>query len=340
MRKGCYLILLFFWTTLQLFAQREITVQDFTTDNKFIQRQVYGINWMKDGKTYSVLESNRIVKYNLANNSSEVIVDCSLLTPQLGVASYAFSNDEKKILLLTSFTSIYRRSYKGEYYIYDIQTKTLTRLSQGGKQSYATFSPDGSKVAFVRENNLYFVNLINNQEVQVTNDGKFNEIINGSTDWVYEEEFTFVVGFYWSPNGDKLAYYRFDETAVKEYNMQVWGRTLYPKDYRFKYPKAGEANSAIEIWIYDLATKKKVKAELGSLADTYVPRVMWTQDPNTLSVRTLNRLQNDLKLFHTDATSGQSVVVLNQKSDTYIDLEFTMTSSISLMENNFFVRAK
>jgi dipeptidyl-peptidase-4 len=323
MRKGCYLILLFFWTTLELFAQREITVQDFTTDNKFIQKQVYGINWMKDGKTYSVLESNRIVKYNLANNSSEVIVDCSLLTPQLGVASYAFSNDEKKILLLTSFTSIYRRSYKGEYYIYDIQTKTLTRLSQGGKQSYATFSPDGSKVAFVRENNLYFVNLINNQEVQVTNDGKFNEIINGSTDWVYEEEFTFVVGFYWSPNGKKLAYYRFDETAVKEYNMQLWGRTLYPKDYRFKYPKAGEANSAIEIWIYDLATKKKVKAELGSLADTYVPRVMWTQDPNTLSVRTLNRLQNDLKLFHTDATSGQSVVVLNQKSDTYIDLEFT-----------------
>ena len=103
-----------------------------------------------------------------------------------------------------------------------IETKSLSRLSEGGKQSYAKFSPDGTKVAFARDNNLYFVNLINKQEVQVTNDGKFNEIINGSTDWVYEEEFSFVVGFYWSPNGEKLAYYRFDETAVKEYNMQVW----------------------------------------------------------------------------------------------------------------------
>jgi dipeptidyl-peptidase-4 len=323
MRKRHYLILLSFWTTFELFAQREITVQDFTTDNKFVQRQVHGINWMKDGKNYSVLESNRIVKYNLANSSSEVIVDCSLLTPQLTVASYSFSSDEKKILLLTSFASIYRRSYKGEYYVYDIETKTLTRLSEGGKQSYATFSPDGNKVAFVRENNLYFVTLSNKQEVQVTNDGKFNEIINGSTDWVYEEEFTFVVGFYWSPKGDKLAYYRFDETAVKEYNMQIWGKSLYPKDYRFKYPKAGEANSAVEIWIYDLASTKKIKADLGSLVDTYVPRVKWTQDPNILSVRTLNRLQNNLKLFHTNATNGASVVVMDQKSDTYIDLEFT-----------------
>jgi len=239
------LVLLSFWTTFQLFAQREITVNDFTTDNKFIQREVYGINWMNDGQYFSALESNRIVKYNVTNSSSEVIVDCSLLAPQLRVTSYMFSNDERKILLLTSFASIYRRSYKGEYYVYDIQTKTVTRLSEGGKQSYATFSPDGSKVAFARGNNLYVVNLSSKQEVQVTNDGKFNEIINGSTDWVYEEEFSFVVGFYWSPNGEKIAYYRFDETAVKEYNMQVWGTSLYPKDYRFKYPKAGEANSAV-----------------------------------------------------------------------------------------------
>jgi dipeptidyl-peptidase-4 len=323
MRKRHYFILLLFWATFEVYAQPEITVQDFTTDNKFLQKEVYGITWMNDGKFYSVLESNRIVKYNVANGTSEVIVDCSLLSPQLRVASYEFSSDEKKILLLTSFASIYRRSYKGEYYVYDIQTKSLSRLSQGGKQSYATFSPDGTKVAFARENNLYFVNLLNKQEVQVTNDGKFNEIINGSTDWVYEEEFSFVVGFYWSPNGDKLAYYRFDETAVKEYNMQVWGRSLYPKDYKFKYPKAGEANSAVEIWIYDLASTKKIKADLGASVDTYIPRVKWTQDPNTLSVRTLNRLQNDLKIFHTNATNGASVVVLNQKNDTYIDLEFT-----------------
>jgi len=323
MRKRHYLILLSLWTTIEVFAQREITVNDFTTDNKFIQRDVQGINWMKDGMYFSTLESNRILRHNVTNNSTEIIVDCAFLTPQLRVVNYSFSNDEKKILLLTSFESIYRRSYKGDYFVYDIPTKSLTRLSEGGKQSYATFSPDGSKVAFVRGNNLYFVNLSNKKETQVTNDGKFNEIINGSADWVYEEEFTFVVGFYWSPNGEKLAYYRFDETAVKEYNLQVWGKAVYPKDYRFKYPKAGEANSTIEIWIYDLVSTKRTKADVGSLADTYVPRVKWTSDPNILAIQTLNRLQNNLKLFHANAASGASVVVLDQKSDTYIDLEFT-----------------
>jgi dipeptidyl-peptidase-4 len=310
-------------TSIGVFAQREISVQDFTTNDKFVQKDVKGINWMNDGKFYTVLEFNKIVKYNIASGSSEVVVDCSLLTPRLQVHSYSLSGDEKKILLLTSFASIYRRSYKGEYFVYDTQTKNLSRLSDGGKQSYAKFSPDGSKVAFVRDNNLYFVNLTNKQEVQVTSDGKFNEIINGSTDWVYEEEFSFVVGFYWSSNGQKLAYYRFDEGAVKEYNMQVWGKTLYPKDYRFKYPKAGEANSTIEIWIYDVTNSKKLKADLGNLNDTYVPRMKWTQDPNVLSVRTLNRLQNNLKTFHTNATTGTSIVVLDQKSDTYIDMEFT-----------------
>ena len=311
------------WVSITAFGQREITVADFTTSNKFIQKDVYGISWMKDGQFYTVLESNKVVKYNIASGSSEVLVDCSAITPRLQVDSYSLSSDEKKILLLTSSTSIYRRSYKGEYYVYDTQTKNLSRLSDGGKQSYATFSPDGSKVGFVRDNNLFFVNLHNKQEVQVTSDGKFNEIINGSTDWVYEEEFTFVVGFYWSPDGKKLAYYRFNETAVKEYNMQVWGKSLYPTDYRFKYPKAGEANSSVEIWIYDVTNSRKTKADLGDLNDTYIPRVKWTADPNILSVRTLNRLQNNLKTFHTDATNGTSVVILNEKSDTYIDLEFT-----------------
>src|SRR5688572_2446855 len=123
MRKRHYFILLLLWASFEVYAQPEIAVQDFTTDNKFLQKEVYGINWMNDGKFYSVLESNRIVKYNATNGSSEVMVDCSLLSPQLRVASYEFSSDEKKILLLTSFTSIYRRSYKGEYYVYDIQTK-------------------------------------------------------------------------------------------------------------------------------------------------------------------------------------------------------------------------
>ncbi len=156
---------------------------------------------------------------------------------KLTIQGYTFSANEKNLLLLTASQSIYRRSYKGEYFVYDLATKSLTKLSPNGKQSYASFSPDGTKVAFVRENNLYYVTLADMKEVQVTTDGKFNAIINGTMDWVYEEEFGIVIGFNWSPDGNRIAYYRFDESAVKEYNLQLFGKTLYPTDYRFKYPK-------------------------------------------------------------------------------------------------------
>ncbi|HEY9046132.1 MAG TPA: DPP IV N-terminal domain-containing protein, partial [Ohtaekwangia sp.] len=221
------------------YAQKQIAVEDFTTKNTFPQKTVRGINWMKDGKFYSTLENNKVVKYNITTGQPvETLVDGSTLSTRVEIQDYSFSADEKRVLLQTNFESIYRRSFTAAYFVYDITTKTVKQLSANGKQSYAAFSPDGSKVAFVRENNLYVVDLADMQETQVTNDGKFNHIINGTTDWVYEEEFGFVDGFYWSPDSKKLAYYRFDESAVREYNLQRWGKTLYPTDYRFKYPKA------------------------------------------------------------------------------------------------------
>lgn len=324
MKRSYCLVILLLWIIKGAIAQREITVEDFTTKNTFAQKEVTSMNWMKEGKYYSALEKNKIIKYNITTGDVvETLVDGALLTPAVNIYSYNLSADEKKILLLTSRTAIYRHSFKGDYYVYDLNTKSVSQLSEQGKQSYATFSPDGSKVAFVRDNNLFYTDLISKQETQVTTDGKFNEIINGTTDWVYEEEFSFVIGFYWSPDGRKLAYYRFDESAVKEYNMQVWGKTLYPKDYRFKYPKAGEVNSSVEIWIYDLAAKEKVKADLGTEKDIYVPRVMWTTDAHILSVRKLNRLQNTQQILHVNSGTGTSNIVLTEKSDTYIDLEFT-----------------
>jgi dipeptidyl-peptidase 4 len=305
-------------------AQKQITVEDFTTKNTFPQKTVRGINWMKDGKFYSTLENNKVVKYNITTGQPvETLVDGSALNPKIEIQDYSFSADEKKLLLSTDFQSIYRRSYTANYFIYDLAGKSVKPLSANGKQSYAAFSTDGSKVAFVRENNVFYVTLSDMKEVQVTDDGKFNHIINGTTDWVYEEEFSFVDGFYWSPDGKKLAYYRFDESAVREYNLQRWGKTLYPTDYRFKYPKAGETNSTVEIWIYNLDSKQKVEADIGSEKDIYIPRVKWTADANTLSIRKLNRLQNNLDILHTNASSGASTVVLNEKSETFIDLEFT-----------------
>lgn len=305
-------------------GQKQITVEDFTTKNTFAQRSVRGINWMNDGMFYSTLDNNKIGKYSITSGQVvETLVDGAALSPAITIQDYAFSADEKKVLLLTNFESIYRHSFTANYYVYDLTTKKLEELSKNGKQQYATFSPDGSRVAFVRKNNLFIVNLNDQSEVQVTDDGQFNHIINGTTDWVYEEEFAFVDGFYWAPDGNKLAYYRFDESAVKEYNLQMWGSTLYPTDYRFKYPKAGEVNSTVEIWIYDVASRKKVKADIGTEKDIYIPRVTWTADANVLSIRRLNRLQNQLDLIHTQASTGQSTTVLTEKSETYVDLEFT-----------------
>jgi dipeptidyl-peptidase 4 len=316
---------LVFILSCQVVAQTPITIDDFTTRNTFAQRSVTGINWMKDGKYYTSQSENKVIKYDVTTGQPvETLFDGDKSSPAINIQNYSLSSDEQKILLATDWESIYRRSHKAEYFIYSLATKALTKLSTKGKQSYATFSPDASAVAFARENNLFYVMLADQTEVQITDDGKRNLIINGSTDWVYEEELTFAQAFYWSPDGKKLAYYRFDESNVKEYNLQKWNKgALYPEDYRFKYPKAGERNSEVEIWVYDLATKGKVKADLGTEKDIYIPRVIWTMDPNVLSIRRMNRLQNTLEVLHTNATSGQSTLILTETNGAYFDIDYT-----------------
>jgi len=318
---------LFVCTSLLSLAQKQITVEDFTLRPTFAQKSVNGINWMKDGKFYSSLDKNKIVKYTITTGEVvETLVEGGALNPAIEVDDYSFSADEKQILLSTGFEQIYRHSFRAEYFIYDVPGKSVKKLSPNGKQSYATFSPDGSKIAFVRDNNLFYVTLADMKEVQVTNDGKFNEIINGSTDWVYEEEFSFTTGFFWSPDNKKLAYYRFDESKVKEYNMQKWKQgVLYPQDYKFKYPKAGEANSTIDIFIYDLAAQQKTKADLGANKDIYIPRVLWTNDANVLSIRRMNRLQNQLDILHMNAATGTITTVLTEKNNAYIDINDNLT---------------
>ena len=167
---------------------------------------------------------------------------------------------------------------------------------------------------------MFVTDLATKTETAITSDGKFNEIINGGADWVYEEEFSLSKAFAWSPDGQRIAFYRFDESAVTEYNMQVWG-PLYPKDYKFKYPKAGEANATIQIKVYELA-KKTTTLDIGTEKDQYIPRIQWTHDP-TCSIRRMNRLQNRLDLLHVNAVTGLSKVVLTEESDTYVDLIFT-----------------
>lgn len=294
----------------------------------FSARTVSGVNWMKSGGYYSTLEPGKVVKYNISTGQAEeVLFDQSKSRVkdsgvQINISDYELSNDETKLLLTTERESIYRRSYKAEYYIFDRPTGSLSKLSDNGKQQYGTFSPDGSKVAFVRDNNLYIKNLGDGIETAVTRDGKFNHIINGSTDWVYEEEFAFAKAFEWSPDGKKIAYYRFDETLVPEYNMQIWG-SLYPDDYRFKYPKAGEVNSTIAIRVYNIETQSHINMDLGSEKDIYIPRMQWTTNSNLLSITRMNRLQNQRDIIHANAATGEATIVLTENSKAYVDADFT-----------------
>lgn len=311
------------------YAQKKIEVSQ-ATDGTFSARSVRSLNWMNDGQFYSALSENKIIKYNVTNGEEvETILDGNALN--LSIDSYSFNDDESQVLIMTDRQSIYRRSYTAVFYLYNRNSNAVQKLSEG-RQSYATLSPDNSKVAFTRDNNLFYVDLASKEEVAVTTDGKFNYIINGSSDWVYEEELYLTQAFSWSPDSKRIAYYRMDESEVREYNMQVWNDgALYPEDYRYKYPKAGEANTLVEIYLYDLVSSSKTKADIGAESDIYIPRIYWTKNAELLAVQRLNRLQNQLDILHVNAKNGSSKVVLTDKSETYID--FTFCDDLTYLDN-------
>jgi dipeptidyl-peptidase 4 len=332
------LLLLFFIACIaqaQTPALKPITLDDIWGRNAgtFTQRTVQSVNWMKAGGFYTALADGRVIKYAITNGQAvDTLFDERTSRYQnlpIGLDDYQLSADEGKLLLTTAEEPIYRRSSRAAFYVFDLKTAQVRPLSKGGKQQYATFSPDGRRVAFVRENNLFVVDLATMAERQLTSDGKRNAIINGGADWVYEEEFSMARAFEWSPDSKRVAFIRFDESRVPEYNMQTWGG-LYPSDYRFKYPKAGDANALVSIWIADATTGAKVKVDTGTEQDIYLPRIQWTRSANLLSVRRMNRLQTKLDLLHADATTGKTTLVLTETPTSalggqpaYVDLEFT-----------------
>jgi dipeptidyl-peptidase-4 len=316
-------ICLGFVISLQAQELKKVTLEDVFKKGTFSQKSIYGINWMRDGQYYSSLINRMgapaVVKINIATGAEEaVLLDGKLLG--VNFSGYSFNPDETKALIETDVESIYRRSSKGIFYVVDMATGQKQLLMNGEKISYATLSPDNNKVAFVKDNNLFLVELSSNKLIQITTDGEWNKIINGSADWVYEEEFSMAQAFQWSPDGKKISFIRFDESAVPEFNMQLWG-PLYPKDYKFKYPKAGEKNALVSIHVYELATGKTQKIDAGTETDIYLPRIYWTKDANTLAFIRLNRLQNQMDLFHANASTGTSSLIISDVSKTYVDLD-------------------
>lgn len=305
--------------------KKNVELEDLYVRSTFAQRSVRGMNSMKDGKTYGSFEKGALNIYNYKTgklvNTLFSINDLVLPgdTLPIRLQNYELSQNEDKVLCLTDMEYIYRHSFHATYYVYDMKTKTLQPLSENGKQRLATFSPDATKVAFMRDNNLFIKDLATGEEKQFTNDGLYNHVINGAPDWVYEEEFSFSQGFYWSPDSKKIAYYRFDESNVKEFQMEEF-EGLYPDWYSFKYPKAGEDNSVVEVYVYDLATGKSVKMDTGKETDIYLPRIGWTKDANTLAIQRLNRHQNHLEILAANATTGESRVFYDETNDCYIDI--------------------
>jgi len=221
------------------------------------------------------------------------------------------------VLLKKGNEPIYRRSSKSFIYLYDAVSKKLTKLADE-KVLHPTLSPDGSKIAFVKSNNLVLYDIATGSSRNITTDGKWNFVINGNCDWVYEEEFEFSRAYEWSPKGNYIAFYRFDETNVKEYNMTMYDNA-HNKDYRYKYPKAGDDNSKVDILIYNVGSNQTAKAQYEQ-GDIYIPRIKWTQDDNTLIVYWMNRHQSNLKLLATNAQTGASNLLYQEKNKYFVEI--------------------
>ncbi len=303
---------------------KSISLEDIYKKPVFRADVVPGFNSMKDGRFYVESTSKGIIRKSFATGET---VDTIILANNvkdatgklLPLSDISWSDDEQKILIFLNRESIYRRSSKALVYAYDIVTKKVTQISVN-KILHATFSPDATKVAYVFENNLYYKVLATNAVVQITKDGKWNHVINGNCDWVYEEEFGFSKAFQWSPKSTHIAYYRFDESKVPMFSMTIYD-SLYPSQYTYKYPKAGEANSEIQIHVYNLATKQIIKADIGKEKDIYIPRLQFTKNNSELAITWMNRLQNHLRLLIADVSIGKTKEIYTEKSDTYVDVE-------------------
>jgi len=304
--------------------KKDITLDDIWKTGTFHSNSVYGLVSMNDGIHYSTLKNDTVFRFSYEKvtepdviiSKNQLLVNCKAIN----IDSYQFSADENKMLIASGTEHIYRHSTRENYYVFDRKTKVLTPVTTGEKQMYARFSPDGKEVGFVRANNIFIKDLASGKETQVTTDGKQNNIINGATDWVHEEEFAFSIAYFWSPDSKKIAYYKFDESKVKEFSFNEFNHQLYPTEYKFKYPKAGEDNSIVTIHVYDLAATSDKLMDIGKETDQYIPRVKWTMDANTLSLVRMNRHQNKLDLLFANVSSGETKIIYSETSDTYIDI--------------------
>jgi dipeptidyl-peptidase-4 len=328
----------FLCASLGIAQKKQITLEDIW-QGEFRTQYMDRLQSLDNGKEYVVLNYDRkerastVDVYDYATSEKvRTLVNTQSLDGIDYIISYELSDDESKMLIATQLQSIYRRSTLGTYYVYDLDSESLELVADMPIQE-PTFSPDGSKVAYGYNNNIYVRDLASGTTTEVTTDGKKNSIINGITDWVYEEEFGFVRAFDWNAAGTHIAFIRFDETQVPEFSMDVYGKDLYQTQQVFKYPKAGEQNATVSLHLYELASGKKSDVDLSAYNSYYIPRIKWTKDPNVLSVQLTNRKQNTVDLVFVDAQNNSSKLVLQDTDDAYVDI----TDNLTFLANNSFI---
>ena len=292
---------------------------------------IYGINSMNDGEHYTILEKDGIVKYSYKTGKKiETILEAK-------IQDYTFSHDESKVLVLNEQQPIYRHSFLGKYHVVNLSKNgKITALNNGNWVQEPKFSPDGRFVAFISGNNLYYQDLSSEKITQITFDGEKNKIINGLADWVYEEEFGHADMYQWTKNSESLVFVKFDESQVKEMNMQVFNGNLYPQDFRFKYPKAGEENSKVSVYAYDLKLNKSTQINLANFETYYIPQVFQTAQPNEIAIATSNRHQNKLEIIKINTKNYSTKKILTETDAAWIE---TDNLSLEFLEDNSFLWA-
>ena len=321
--------LLMFVATMS--AGGKLTLPDITS-GKFAAKTVNGINPIEGTDTYARIsqDGERVVCCSFKTSKElSVLFDVknTMGCKIDGFDDYVLSPDGKRMLIQTKTERIYRRSFKADFYIYNIESRRLDRLSDGDKQQIPTWSPDGQQVAFVREGNIFLVKLLyDNAEIQVTKDGKFNEVINGLPDWVNEEEFGFNSALTFNADGTMICWIRYDESKVKTYSLEMYKGmkpakeeyAAYPGFYSYKYPKAGEDNSTVSAWSYDIKSHKINRLQVPLDADGYMPRIKPTNDPMRIVVYTMNRHQDDLCLYAVNPRSTVAQLIIKEHVDKYV----------------------
>jgi len=323
-------------TTIQ--AQQQIEVAQIW-NGTFRTNQLNALNTLHTKNQYSVLDYNRNAKtftidaFDFTTLEKVQTLFSTADFPEIKeISDYSINKTDDKILIATNSNPIYRHSFTSVYYLFDIASKSLVKISENAIQE-PLLNKNGSKIAYAFENNLYVFDVASKKTTQITKDGKKNAIINGITDWVYEEEFAFVRAFDWNADGTKLAYIKFDESDVPVFSMDIYGEDLYPQQQVFKYPKAGENNSKVSLYLYDVSKASTQNVALNAEKDYYIPRIKFTNNANVLSVQTQNRHQSQLNLLFVDANSGKTSTILTEKDKAYVDV----TDNLTFLNDNSFI---